>query len=48
MHLFKPEMIKLLKEELSEVLHYFGYTKSEGNDVGFIDYEGKAKEEHVK
>ena len=46
MHLYTPDMIESLNKNLSETNHFFGYTKREGNHLGFIDYEGKADKEH--
>ena len=35
-------------DELEEVIHYFGYAKSDNNPFSFYDYKGKAKPYSIK
>ena len=46
MHNYTPEMVEYLKDSLSEIVHFFGYSSREGHPYSFFDYKGKAKEEH--
>lgn len=46
---YKPEQVKLLQDVCEEYIHFFGYAKSDREDVStpFFDYEGRAKQSSV-
>ena len=45
--MYSDELYNLLKEELSEMIHYFGYAKVEHEDnfTGFFEYENQTEEQ---
>jgi len=45
---YSPEQLEYIKEELEELLHYWGYSAYPGNHLGFFDFKGKARPSSVE